>query len=120
VINWYSPLIYYFNLIWDNWHIDCKPNTKPEDLFIEIERSTHYKPKKIINLIGTLVLVDSIGFQGLRNLLSTMSNRTWQRTKSEIMDLELENTSNYRLFQNLYSKLDRFESIKVSDLQLED
>ena len=113
-------LIHYFNLIWNNWHIDCLPDTKPEDLFMEIEQSKHYKPKKIINLIGTLVLVDSIGFQGLRNLLSTMSNRTWQRTKSEIMELDLENTSNYRLFQNLYSKLDRFESIKVSDLQLED
>jgi hypothetical protein len=103
-------------LIWDKWHIDCLPDTKPEDLYMEIEQSKHYKPKKIINLIGTLVLVDSIGFQGLRNLLSTMSNRTWQRTKSEIMDLELENTSNYRLFQNLYRDLDKFESLNKSEI----
>lgn len=109
-------LIHYFNLIWENWHIDCKPNSKAEDLFMEIERLEHYKPKKIINLIGTLALVDSIGFQGLRNLLSTMSNRTWQRTKSEIMDLELESTTNYRLFQHILSDLDKFESIKKSEI----
>ncbi|MEX0999697.1 MAG: hypothetical protein WD000_07035 [Thermodesulfobacteriota bacterium] len=115
-----SILIHYFNLIWKNWHIDCKSDIKPEDLFIEIERSRHYKPKKIISLIGTLALVNSIGIQGLRNLLSTMNYRTWQRTKSEILDLDLDNTSNHRLFPDIFSKLDKFERIKISDFNLVD
>jgi len=109
-------LIHYFNLIWDNWHLDCSQDTKPEDLFMEIEKSKHYKPTKILHLIGALNLVDSIGFQGLRNLFSSMSDRTWQRIKSEIMGLELESISNYRLFQTLCCELEKFESVKKSEI----
>lgn len=107
-------LTHYFQTIWDNWYIDMPSRTKPEDLFIDIEKTTQYEPNKIFGLIGTLIIIDSIGFQGLRNLLANKSVRTWQRIKSEIINLKLESLENLRIFDGVSTALNKYDSMNIS------
>lgn len=108
-------LQYYFQQIWENWHIGISSKAQPEDLFIQIHRETGYKPSKIFGLIGTLIIINSIGFQGLRNLLGDKSLRTWQRTKSEILNLNKSSVYDFNAFQELSIQLNKFDNIRLSD-----
>lgn len=109
-------LHHYFQLIWENWYIDIPNKTKPEDLFLKIEKNTEYKPSKILRLIGTLIIIDSIGFEGLRNLLGNKSIRTMQRVKSEIFNLNICGTNHQNVFHELSIQLNDFHNLRLSDL----
>ena len=108
-------LIYYFNIIWDNWFIDTNYRLKPEDLFLEIESKYHYKPSKILKMIGSLQLVNSIGITGFKNLLSINDGRSVNRLLKEIKELDINTANSINIFQCIMKQLDSFKKIELKN-----
>ena len=107
-------LIYYFDIIWGNWFIDTNYNIKPEDLFIEIESKFNYKPSKILKLIGSFHIINSVGISGFKNLLSHNHERSVFRLLKELKDLDINSVNSINMFQCIMNQLNIFEPLNFS------
>ena len=108
-----KALLHYTKIILDNWMPVNKPEITPEELYSEIYRNNSFKPNKILQMMGALYIINSIGYLGLRNFMEGYSNRTWYRLKSELEKIDLKNNYNLILLTDIIDKIDKFETTKL-------
>lgn len=110
-------LLHHMNTILDSWMPINKPEILPEDLYSEIHRNNTFKPNKILQMMGALYIINSIGYIGLRNLIGFCSSRTWYRLKSELKHIDLKN--NYSLIQltEIIDNIRKFETTRLNQLK---
>lgn len=108
-------LLYYFDMIFDEWFINVNKLIKPEDIFTEINKTTNFKNSKILQLIGAMYIIESIGVKGIRNLLNNQSDRSWYNLKSEIKKIGFNAINKTDMFKKFYSDLNKFNKLKLSD-----
>ncbi len=110
-------LMHYLYIILDCWIPFNELKILPEDLYVKIKRSSKFKPNKILQMLGALYIIDSIGYLGLRNLTSTHSNRSWYRLKSELNQIDLNNDSDLIPLAKLIEEIRCFSPIKLEHLK---
>jgi len=77
---------------------------KPEDIMVTMlaESKTSIKPAKLLQKLGALVLVQSIGIRGLKALLSDCCNaRTLQRIIKELSNLDITANMKYAAIRHV-------------------
>lgn len=93
--------------------------TKPEDLYRIIERNAkNLKPAKILQQIGTLHLINSIGVRGLRVLMGKYSSRTWQRLKKVLKNNTTPDTLKIQTIEKIEGSLIEFFPVKLELYQV--
>lgn len=95
-------------------------NFKPEDIVqaISTESKGKVKPAKILQQLGGLMLVNSIGLRGAKVLLEKHCNsRTWQRIKKELEGLDTPTNMKYSAMRHVETALADFAPLKLKAYQ---
>ena len=93
---------------------------KPEDVMQAMiaESKGAAKPAKLLQRLGALVLVQSIGMRGVKAMLADHCNaRTWQRIKKELDGLDMAASMKYAAIRNIAHALAQFEPLKLNAFQ---
>lgn len=109
-------LLYHFDAIFDEWFIGVDKQIKPEDYFIQINKAANYKNSKILQLIGAIYIIESIGSKGLRNLLDNQSDRSWYNLKSDLDNIDFKSVNKTDMFKKVYADLNKFNKLEMSDV----
>lgn len=94
---------------------------KPEDVVQAMiaESKGATKPAKLLQRLGALVLMRSIGMRGAKALLGKhCTSRTWQRLKKELEGMNLAASMNYLAIRNVACCLEAFEPLRMRDYAL--
>lgn len=97
-------------------HLLAFSNFKPEDLIEAMiaESKGKEKPAKLLQKLGALTLIKSIGLRGAKVLLEKQSTaRTWQRLKKELEGLETASSMKYSAIRNVDAAIAEFSPIKL-------
>ena len=107
-------LLYYWHNILSGIEWLAMNQIKPEDIYrnIDICSNKPLKPAKLLQMVGTMVIADSIGVVGLRNLLGS-TDRSWQRLKKELKDITIPEGQNYRAIDQVSQVLDEFLPLRI-------
>lgn len=91
---------------------------KPEDIYRAIERGSDVplKPSKILQMVGAVIIADSVGVMGLRNLFGS-TDRSWQRMKKELKQLAIPKHKNYRAVDQVEANLQSFLPLRIINQQ---
>jgi hypothetical protein len=91
---------------------------KPEDIYRAIERGcdTPLKPAKILQMVRTVIIADSVGVNRLRNLLGS-TDRSWQRMKKELKALDIPKHKHYRAMDQVEASLQSFLPLRIINQQ---
>ncbi len=92
---------------------------KPEDIMLAMiaEGKGTTKPAKLLQRLGALMLMRSIGMRGMKALLGKhCTSRTWQRFKKELEGMNLASSMNYLAVRNVQRCLDDFEPLRMRDV----
>jgi hypothetical protein len=93
---------------------------KPEDVVQAMIAGSNgqAKPAKLLQHLGGLILVRSIGLRGAKALLERQCNpRTWQRIKKEMEELDITTTMKYAAIRHVENALAHFEPLKLNKFQ---
>ena len=72
--------------------------------------------QKILQLIGTIVLIDQIGIRGLRSLLRDKSGQKWRAMKKGLDRIGLPKNGKIRLITSYARALESFSTFKLDDM----
>lgn len=89
---------------------------KPEDIVqaMMTESQGKTKPAKLLQHLGSLMLIRSIGLRGAKALLQRHSTpRTWQRMKRELEGLGLPNSVKYAAVRHVEQYLQDFKPMRL-------
>jgi hypothetical protein len=112
-------LQHYWHEIWKDLKIPLMASEDTVDIYNQVAASGNYKPAKILQLVGAIVIIQSIGVRGLRNLMeSSATNRTWQRLKKEIDGLHFTNQKKFSAIANIGQHIEEFEPLKLVDYEI--
>lgn len=93
---------------------------KPEDIVQAMISESHgkAKPAKLLQNLGCLMLLNSIGVRGAKVLLEQHgTSRTWQRIKKELERLDAITNSKYSAMRHVETALAHFEPLKLNAFQ---
>lgn len=106
-------LSHFLESILESWTPINKQDDLPENMYLEILSKSNLKPNKILQIMGALYIINSIGYRGLRDIMGSYSDRTWYRLKSELDNVELKNNFNLMILTDILQKIDKFELTKI-------
>jgi hypothetical protein len=118
-----AVLLHFWNKITQDMPLLALSSFKPEDIYYALvaESKKKAKPAKTMQMVGSLVLIHSVGMRGLHSLVSSHSNsRTWQRMKKELESIDMVNRMKYQVMGNIQRCLERFEPLCLSAFQISD
>lgn len=93
---------------------------RPEDVLhaLMADSNGSAKPAKLLQHLGGLVLVRSIGLRGAKSLLEKHCNpRTWQRIRKELEGLDATANLKFSAMRNVETALVQFEPLKLNVFQ---
>ena len=93
---------------------------RPEDLIgaLAADAQGTVRPGKLLQQVGCLMLVDSVGVRGLGAIMSRhCSSRTWQRYKRQLADLELPDCGNFSALRQVDEALGEFKPLNMKNFQ---
>lgn len=111
-------LLHFWHIINQDLPMLALSHFKPEDVYYALmtQSGGTMKPAKALQHIGALAILQTVGYRGLRSLMSTNSNdRTWQRTQKELKEIELNLNTRYVASKNVQRCLDVFEPLDIKD-----
>ncbi len=91
---------------------------KPEDVYyaLAMEKKGKVKPAKLLQQVGAMALIQSVGMRGLHSLVSSHANdRTWQRMRKELEKTDLSSRMKYAAVTNVQRCLEQFEPLKINN-----
>lgn len=105
-------LLHFWGLIARELNVVSLSQCKPEDLFQTLVDSG-MKPAKVLQVLGGLSLVQSVGIRGLRALIGKASDRTWQRLKMNVENCPISDTPRALAMHQIRESLIEFSPIKT-------
>jgi hypothetical protein len=93
---------------------------RPEDLLSALAYAGKgtVRPSKLLQQLGSAVLVGSVGIRGAGAALSRYcSQRSWQRYKRELKALPVRPAGSFRALIQVDLALSRFEPLRMKDFQ---
>ncbi len=93
---------------------------RPEDLMLSMlaEGKGNAKPAKLLQRLGALALVKSIGMRGVKAMLiDHCTPRTWQRLKKELEGLDATATMKYAAIRNMTVVLSAYDPLRLASMQ---
>jgi hypothetical protein len=93
---------------------------RPEDLLacLAADANGRARPGALLQQLGTLALVRSVGFRGASALMARhCSARSWQRYKRQMKALSLAAPRGFSALRRVDEALDRFEPLRIRDFQ---
>ena len=94
---------------------------KPEDIYhaMKVETKGKTKPAKLLQQVGAMALIQSVGMRGLHSLVSNHANdRTWQRMRKGLEKTDLSSRMKYAAATNVQRCLEQFEPLMIKDYAL--
>ena len=95
---------------------------RPEDLLesLATEAEGSHRPGTLLQQVGFLMLVGSIGVRGAGAVMCRHCNpRTWQRYKRQLRDLELPECGGFNALMQVDEALRQFEPLRMSTFKLD-
>lgn len=95
---------------------------RPEELLSVIAAACdgRGRPGALLQQLGYLLLIESVGVRGASALLSRhCSPRTWQRYKRELRDLNMPDSAGFQALRHVGEALDRFQPLRLANFQCE-
>ena len=93
---------------------------RPEDILARIAAATseEARPGKLLQLLGGMILLDSVGIRGLRALiLRHGTSRSWQRLKRDLKTMPAQPSAAFSGVNQVDQALRRFEPLTVRAFQ---
>jgi len=91
---------------------------QPVDLLEGIIKSNKLNLKTALSYFGALTLINDIGARKFRQVVNdSYSDRTWQRLKKQLNGLQSPPEGKYKPFATISEVIDRFEPLKMKDLE---
>ena len=109
-------LSYLLESILESWTPINENTDLPENIYLEIRSNSKLKPNKILQIMGALYIISSIGYRGLRDLMGSYSDRTWYRLKSEVAKVELNNNFNLVILTDILHKIEKSDRFMLEQL----
>lgn len=106
-------LLHYWDELSKSIRLFSLSEQKPEDIFRNLQINGKKKPAKILQLLGGLSLIESVGIHGLRALIGKSSYRTWQRLKKDLESCPFPDGQRARTMAKLRHSLIEFLPIKL-------
>jgi hypothetical protein len=100
--------------------IDGAHGRRPEQVLATLVAATkgRAKPSKLLQQLGSVLLVDSIGIRGAGALLSRhCSLRSWQRYKRDLKPLSLGGANGFSPLKQVEEALARFEPLRMKSFR---
>lgn len=97
-------------------------NYKPEDIMQALiaEGNGEVKIGKLLQQLGGLMLIGSVGMRGAKSLLADQcAPRTWQRIRTELEGLDITANMKYGAIRAVEQQLCAFEPLRVEDYVIE-
>lgn len=94
---------------------------RPENLLASLAAAGkgRARPGLLLQQLGCLVLVGSVGFRGVGAILSRhCSARSWQRYKRQIKALPPVDSKGFSALQQVDAALSRFQPLRIRDFQI--
>jgi len=91
---------------------------RPEDVIQAMiaEGKGNTKPAKLLQRLGALMLMRSIGIRGIKAILKGQCNsRTWQRIRKELDGMDITGRMKYAAVGNVQRCLEVFEPLRMRD-----
>lgn len=108
---------------WQNFTADMPiialSGFKPEDIYAAMlaESEGATKPAKLLQRLGLLMLVDSIGMRGTKCLISEHADaRTWQRIKKDVGSIDQLANLTFSAIREAEQTLHAFEPMRLEDV----
>lgn len=111
----------FWDTIWQDMPMLALCQFKPEDIYhaLMVETKGKAKPAKLLQQVGAMAMIQSVGIRGLHSLVSSHANdRTWQRLRKELEKTDLSSRMRYAAVLNVQRCLEQFQPLKINDYQL--
>jgi hypothetical protein len=113
-------LLHFWSSIKQDMPLLALSQFKPEDIIqaMMMESQGGAKPAKLLQRLGSLILIRSVGMRGAKALMQRHSTaRTWQRLKRELGNLNLPTRLKFAAMRHIDEGLSQFKPIKISELR---
>jgi len=106
-------LVYFWSLIRKNMYLACVAQEQPENILDQLLRSK--KPKKALEMIGALCVINNIGVRGLGNLITSYySTSNWYSIRKNLKEADYEVNNRLESVRIFDEGLDDFKPIKIT------
>jgi hypothetical protein len=115
-------LLHYWHSFTDDMAVLAMGRYAPEDIYAALfaESKGTLKPAKLLQRLGMLKLVESIGMRGAKTLITQHADaKTWQRIKKEVKELDTLANLKYSAIRDVDKELANFTPLRMKDLQAE-
>jgi hypothetical protein len=115
-------LLHYWHSFTGDMAVLAMSRYAPEDIYsamlAESEGTT--KPAKLLQRLGMLKLVESIGMRGAKTLTCQHADaKTWQRIKKDVKDMDTLSSLKYSAIRDASGELADFKPLRIRGLETE-
>lgn len=112
-------LQHYWQQIWQDLKIPLMANDDIADMCRQIAQQKGYKPAKIMQVAGALIIAEKTSIRELRAIIEEHADtRTWQRIKKDMDSIQLSNKQKFTALANIGKAIDVFQPLKLKDYEV--
>lgn len=107
-----AVLLHFWNLIEQELNILSFTRERPENLFRQLTQSG-MKQSKVLQTIGAMAIVESVGMRGLKSFFTKTGSRVWRQLQKEIENYPIGQSLNIEICKQIRQSLIDFPPIQM-------
>ncbi len=107
-------LLHFWNSILSEYQWISSVSNKPEDILSGIlKANSKMRPTSALQILGAQMVINSVGFRGLKSIFGKQSSRAWQRLKIQLEETAPDTSLTHCFYGKITKSLIDFLPVKM-------